>query len=56
MAFSILALVTSLDPFQLSAIALGIYGSLGMIPGVIWKSQCNNLYLQPLKLEFYSRP
>jgi hypothetical protein len=33
MAFSILALVSSLDPYQSSAIALGWYGSLGMIPG-----------------------
>jgi hypothetical protein len=58
MVFSILALglVSSIGPFQPSAIALSRYVSLGMIPGQIWKTQCNNLYLQPLKLELYSRP
>jgi len=35
MKFSISSLVSTLDP----------YGSLGLIPGPIWKMSCNNLLL-----------
>jgi len=45
MTFSISALVSSLNPYKPSAIALGQYGSLGMIAGPIWKMPCYNLYL-----------
>jgi hypothetical protein len=57
MAFSILALdlVSSLGPFQPSAIALSRYVSLGMIPGHIWKTQCNNLYLTKLESQIMLR-
>ena len=42
---SILALVSFLSPYRPSAKASGQYGSLGMIPGTIWKMSCYNLYL-----------
>jgi hypothetical protein len=45
MTFSISVLVSSLNPYKPSAIALGQYGSLGMIAGPIWKMPCYNLYL-----------
>jgi hypothetical protein len=54
MTFSISVLVSSLDPYKSSAIALGSYGSLGMIPEPIWKRPCNNLYLSPLILKYPS--
>ena len=47
MTFFISALVSSLDPYKPSAIALSWYGSFWMIPGLIWKRPCYNLYLWP---------
>ena len=54
MTFSISVLVSSLDPYKSSAIALGWYGSLGIKPGPIWKRPWNNLYLSPLILKYPS--
>ena len=44
MAFSISALISSVDPYQPSAIALGWYGSLGRIPGWYGKG-CVVIYI-----------
>ena len=55
MAFSISALLSSLDPYQPKAIADGWYGSRpradmdrGMVPWSIWKMPCYNMFIERL--------
>ena len=45
MTFSISSLLSPLHPYKPSTAFRSSYGSLGMIPGLIWKMSCINLYV-----------